>query len=123
MHDQCVLDLLGIDVDATGDDHERLAIGEVQEALVVEVANVAERRPVGVFGVLGPPGSWLRRRGTQTACSLVRSTQSPARLREVRCPSSSQMWGMPSTARPTDPGWVNQSSLLMNVKPLPSVPA
>ena len=37
MHDEAVLDLLGVDVDTSGDDHERLAIGQEEKA-VVQVA-------------------------------------------------------------------------------------
>ncbi len=43
--DQHVLGLLRIDVHAAGDDHVGLAVGEVQEAVGVEVADVAERAP------------------------------------------------------------------------------
>ena len=43
--DQDVLGLLGIDVHPTGDDHVRLAIGEEEEPVGVEVADIAERRP------------------------------------------------------------------------------
>ena len=43
--DQQVLGLLGIDVHAAGHDHEVAPIGEVQVALVVDVAHVADRRP------------------------------------------------------------------------------
>ena len=46
-----VLGLLRVHVHAAGDDHVRLAVGEVEEAVVVEVADVAERatspRPFG----------------------------------------------------------------------------
>ena len=45
--DEQVLGFLRIDVHAAADDHERLAVGQEQEAVVVEVADVAERRPVG----------------------------------------------------------------------------
>ena len=41
--EQDVLDLLGVDVDAARVDRERLAVGEVDVAVVVEVADVAER--------------------------------------------------------------------------------
>jgi hypothetical protein len=49
VRDQEVLGLLRIDVHAAGDDHERLAVGEVEEAVVVDVADVADgaHRPVG----------------------------------------------------------------------------
>ncbi len=40
-----VLDLLGVDVHAARHDHEQLAVGQVQVALVVEVADVPERGP------------------------------------------------------------------------------
>src|SRR6185437_11307991 len=51
-----VLGFLRVDVDAAGDDRERLAVGEEQEAVLVEVADVAEGGPVGVVPVLGSPG-------------------------------------------------------------------
>src|SRR6516162_3481865 len=51
-----VLGFLRVDVDAAGDDRERLAVGEEQEAVLVEVADVAEGGPVGVVAVLGGPG-------------------------------------------------------------------
>jgi hypothetical protein len=34
---------LRIDVHATGDDHVGLAVGEIEKALVIEIADVAER--------------------------------------------------------------------------------
>ena len=43
--DQQVLGFLRIDVHAARHDHERLAVGEEQVALVVEIAHVADRRP------------------------------------------------------------------------------
>ena len=45
-----VLGLLRVDVHAAGDDHVRLAVGEVEVAVLVDVADVADRRalPVGV---------------------------------------------------------------------------
>ena len=43
--DEQVLDFLRVDVHAARDDHEVLAIGEVEEAVGVDVADVAERRP------------------------------------------------------------------------------
>src|ERR1700749_4564349 len=51
-----VLGLLRVDIDAAGDDRERLAVGEEQEAVLIEVADVAEGGPVGVVPVLGGPG-------------------------------------------------------------------
>ena len=48
-----VLGLLRVDVDPAGDDRERLAVGEEQEAVLVEVADVAERGPAGMVRVLG----------------------------------------------------------------------
>ena len=54
--DQQVLGLLRIDVHAAGDDHVGLAVGQVQVALGVDIAHVAQRRPalgVGAAGGLG----------------------------------------------------------------------
>ena len=54
-----VLRLLRVDVDAAGDDEKRLAVGEVEVVVGVEVADVAERRPApgvartgGLLGVV-----------------------------------------------------------------------
>ena len=54
MRHQDVLRLLWVYVHATRDDHVRLAIGEVQEVVGVEVADIAERAPwlAGVTGSL-----------------------------------------------------------------------
>ena len=46
-----VLDLLRIDVDPTGDDHEALAIRQEQIAVLVEVSDVADGAPVVVRGM------------------------------------------------------------------------
>src|SRR6202035_1771820 len=51
-----VLRLLWVDVDAAGDYREGLAVGEEQEAVTVEVADVAEGGPARVVGVLGGAG-------------------------------------------------------------------
>ena len=55
VHDQAVLGLLGVDVHPSGDNHVRLAVGEVQVPVLVDVANIAKRRPGGVVRVLGVP--------------------------------------------------------------------
>ena len=71
MREQLGLDLRGIDVDAARDDEVRRAIGEEQVAVVVEIADVAERevvaavargRLVRVLVVVeaAPPASALR---------------------------------------------------------------
>jgi hypothetical protein len=91
-----VLGFLRVDVDAAGDDRERLAVGEEQEAVLVEVADVAEGGPVGVVPVW-PAGSSV--------------------------PSSAQIRTVPEMARPTVPGLVSQVALSIAVMPLPSVPA
>ena len=54
MADDHVLGLLGVDVHPTGDDHVRLAVGEEDEVVVGEVADVAEGAPRlgGVAGAL-----------------------------------------------------------------------
>ena len=46
-----VLDLLRVDVHPAGDDHEGLAVGEEQVAVVVEVADIADGGPVRVLGM------------------------------------------------------------------------
>ena len=53
MRDEQVLALLWVDVDATRDDHERGAIGQVEKAVVVEVADVAHRAHRAVCGSAG----------------------------------------------------------------------
>ena len=54
---QHVLRLLGVDVDAAADDHVGLAVGQVEEAVLVELADVAEGAPAvleeGVARLLG----------------------------------------------------------------------
>ncbi len=52
MQREPILDGLRIDVDATANDHERLAIGQVQVAFFVEPPDIAERRPGRVAWVL-----------------------------------------------------------------------
>ena len=61
--DQTVLDLLWVDVDSAGDDHEGLAVGEKEVAVLIDVADVADgtggasrigRRPGARFA-----GSWM----------------------------------------------------------------
>src|SRR6185437_11004557 len=56
MGDQEVLRFLRIDVDAYGNDHEGLAVGEVEIAVGVELADIAQRRPFGVLGMAGLGG-------------------------------------------------------------------
>src|SRR5260370_23250950 len=45
MVDQKVLAFLRVDVDPARDDHERLAVGQVQEAVAIDVAHFAKGRP------------------------------------------------------------------------------
>src|SRR5579863_415587 len=58
MGDEQVLAFLRIDVDAAGNDHERGAVGEVEIALLVDMADVAEgaHRAVGRVHFGGPDG-------------------------------------------------------------------
>ena len=120
---QGVLDLLRVDVHAARDDHERLAVGEVEEALLVEVADVARRRPVLVAGVLrlagplrvvvvleGPLGTLEEDRADLAGGQLAASSS-----------SGSQMWMTPSFDRPTEPGCSGHSCGEINVMPLASV--
>ena len=57
MGDEDVLGLLRVDVHAAGDHHVGLAVGEVEVAVLVEVADVADRRPAALVaggrGLLG----------------------------------------------------------------------
>jgi hypothetical protein len=52
VHDEARLDLGRVDV-RPRDDHERLTVGQVEVAVVVEVSDVTERRPVLVHRVAG----------------------------------------------------------------------
>ena len=52
MGQQDVFDLLGIDVDPAGHDHEGPAVGEVEVAVLVDPADVAERAPGRMGGML-----------------------------------------------------------------------
>ena len=52
MCDEHVFDLLRVDVHAAADDHVSLAVGQVQVAVLVEVADIAERGPAtGQLGI------------------------------------------------------------------------
>ena len=57
MQGQAVLDLLGVDVHAAGDDREGPAVGEEEVAVLVDMADVPGGRPVGVLGVLRLTGA------------------------------------------------------------------
>ena len=45
MRDQQALGLLRVDVDSARDDHVVAAVGQVEEALVIEVADITDGRP------------------------------------------------------------------------------
>ena len=53
MANEQVLDLLRVDVDPAGDDHEALAVGEEQIAVLVDPADVAQGRPTVLVSALG----------------------------------------------------------------------
>ena len=53
VRDQHVLGLLRVDVDAARDDHVGLAVGQVEVAVLVEVADVADRRPAVLVARVG----------------------------------------------------------------------
>ena len=57
MRDQQALGLLRVDVDSARDDHVVAAVGQVEEALVIEVADITDGRPAplvaGGGGLLG----------------------------------------------------------------------
>ena len=71
--DQEVLGLLRVDVHAARDDHVRLAVGEEQVAVLVDVADVADRRP-GAGGVAA-----LGRLGVVVVVGEVRGAVEPDR--------------------------------------------
>ena len=99
-----VLDLLRVDVHAAADDHERLAVGEEQVALVVEVAEVADGRPERVLGV--PGGRRLLRVvvvGERLVVALEVDRPDLARPAARRRPGRTSA-GCPSRDRPTVPG-------------------
>ena len=88
VRDQQVLGLLRIDVHAAGDDHVRLAIGQVQVAFRVHMADVAERGPA--LGVAALRRSCPGRCGIRRPCrqrSRRRRSGPPAvpRRRRRRC--------------------------------------
>ena len=89
--DEEVLGLLRVDVHAARHDHEVAAVGEVEVALVVEVPDVADRRPPVVSRVLAvfSASLWYSK-------SIVRSPGSnhttPGSPDGSSSPSSSRMW-------------------------------
>ena len=50
MGDDEVLDLLRIDVHAAGNDHEALAVGEIEIAVRIDLPDIAQRRPAMLVG-------------------------------------------------------------------------
>ena len=56
MADEDVFDLARVDVDAAGDDHVGDAIGDVEVALLIDIADVAEGAPAAVVERLGGLG-------------------------------------------------------------------
>ena len=95
------LDLLRIHVDAAGDDHVVLTVGEVELAVGVDVADVAEGLPALRQGA--------RARSSRAPCSRrtarrPRSTPGRSRRRGSSRPSASTMCSTPLRARPTEPG-------------------
>ena len=108
MAEQHGLDLGRIDVDAAADDQVGAAVGEEQVAVVVDVADVAEREvvaPVGARRSSRAPCS--TRSGWPPAPSGRRCRSCPAR---PRLPSSSRIrtWSGGFTL-PTVPGFVSHS--------------
>ena len=45
VHGEDVLGLLGVDVHPARDDHVRLAVSEIQEPILIDLADITERRP------------------------------------------------------------------------------
>ena len=117
--DQRLLDLPGVDVDAAGDDQVGAPVAEVQEALGVEVADVAQGGPallVTRAGRLGRVVAVLE--GAAVEVDRARPARSAARRRPRQATCT-----VPETARPTEPGCDSQSGVPMTVIPLPSLPA
>ena len=84
-----VLDLLRVDVHPAGDDHERAPVGQEQVAVLVDVADVAERGPVGVLRVLRGRASSPGRCGSRTAaCVALEVHRADLARRAARAPSS-----------------------------------
>ena len=48
VHDQQIFGLLGIDIDPAGNDHEALAVGQEEIAILVDMTNITKRTPFGV---------------------------------------------------------------------------
>ena len=94
-----VLDLLRIDVHAAADDHERLAVGQEQVAVLVDVAEVADRRSSGVLGV--PRGRGLLRVAVvgERLARRARSRSCRPRPAEQRCRRGRRSAAMPSSDR------------------------
>ncbi len=102
-----VLSLLRVDVHTAGDDHEGLAVGEVQEVVLVEIADIAECRPaermsrtrglLGVVVVLERPAFEVHRSTSPWGTSL---------------PSSSVMCTTQLIGIPTVPSWASHIALL-----------
>ena len=106
VHDQLVLDLLWIDVDAPGDDHERHPVRQVEIALVVDAADVAKSavQPWDALGCCAPrvfSGVFVVGEGHLVSLEVHDACLSG---REAPSPPSSQMRILPITARPTVPG-------------------
>ena len=108
--DQQVLGLLRVDVHAAGDDHVRLAVGEVEVAVLVDVADVAERRPAAArcaisavfFGSL-----WYSNWRAAGEVDRARLAAAAARCRPRR-----RCAAVPTTARPTVPLCASHSAEL-----------
>ena len=118
MGDQEVLAFLRIDVDAAGDDHERGAVGEVDEALLVDMADVADgaHRPVGrvrLRGLIRIVEIFERRSGLEPELAGLAARHFLHLLVEHM-----QLAG---TVRPTVPGWASHSALSHMARPMPSV--
>ena len=120
MHEH-VLGLLRVDVHAAADDREALAVGEVEVAVVVEVADVAEVEPalraaalgrlLGVAVVLE-----ARRRGLEPDVADLAD-------RQLVVVVVADVDGGHRAACPTEPGWASHSSGPISVEPTFSEPA
>ena len=106
VRDEHVLGLLRVDVHAARDDHVRLAVGEVQEAVVVEVADVAERAPAlagGATPLVFSGSLWYSNVGA--ALEVDRAALAVRQLLAVLA----EMCTTQPIGVPTVPGWASHS--------------
>ena len=54
MHDEAGLDFGGVDVHASRDDGERCPVCQVEVAVIIQISDITEGRPVLVLGMAAP---------------------------------------------------------------------